>query len=553
MYKLNEIIKEYSQSATIYELITIKEILKNVDINHKYCYFEFPKKYERSVDDRVPEDIIASINRDLCYNGSEYSNSDSGKIFNSILGSLYYKLDEIIQNKPLECSISILSILEINRYFAQAVTVWSRQYHIEKTENNTLNAILTILNSREYKDNSEVYLFFDKYFARDKNALEIIFPYIYQKIALQVPSVTTLDICSIKIDLLLKLANAILQVTNLIDEYRRGDYKNCILQIDENGYIKYIDTNKNQEKYFNHILQKGDFYFSKHGNQFDKILESLIGLSQDNVNKIFSLGNTEGLCNDEFLIGNVTDLTKRISLVSGINEYSVEKLLAYMTYYLPEQHFDGKTHFEQKITRKCFVSINNILITPLGLFKTSVVNNYLDAIHRQIEDEKIKKHFYKIWSLMDKEFEDFIFQKCRDNLHCTFIDHSIQQKDIRIDSKCVELSGEVDVMLLYKSTVFIIECKNTGLRTTFDKINSIKQDFEFGNKKSSFQAKLAKKIDIIQSNIETVKKFMHTDIDVKRVTGCIVTSDYYLGSNECNGNSYNVLVWSELISWIENY
>lgn len=553
MYNLNEVIDEYSQSATIYDLITVKEILKNVDINHKYCYFEFPKKYENSIDDSTPEDIIASINRELCYNGSEYSNRDSGNIFHSILGSLYYKVDEITQNKPLECSISILSILEINRFFAQTITVWSRQHHIEKAENNTLNAILTILNSREYKENSEVYLFLDKYFARDKNALEIIFPYIYKKIASQVSGVATLDICSINIDLLLKLAIAIFQVTNLIDEYRRGDYKDCVLQINKNGYIKYIDTNKNQEKYFNHILQKGGFYVSKYRNQFDHTLESLIGLSQDNIKRIFSLSNFEGLCNDQFIVGNVADLTKRISLVSGINEYSIEKLLIYMTYSLPKQYLDGKTHFEQKVSRKCFISINDILITPLGLFKTSVVNNYHDIIQRQIEDEKIKKCFYNIWSLMDKEFEEFIFQKCRDNLHCAFIEHSIQQKDIRFDSKCIELPGEVDVMLLYKSTIFIIECKNTGLRTTFDKINSIKKDFELGNKKSSFQAKLAKKIDVIRLNIETVKKFMHTDIDVTRITGCIVTSDYYSDPNVCNENSYNVLVWSELINWIENY
>lgn len=553
MRKLKEIINEYSKAVTIYELITVKEIIRNVDINYKYLYIGIPKEYENSINDIVPDDIIASINRELSYNGSQYSNNESIKIFYSILGNLFDRLNKIIQNKPLEYCISILSILEINRFFAQGVIAWSRQYDIKKTANKTLNAILDILNSKDPKDNFETYLFFDQYFARDKNALEIIFPYIYKKVDLQVSYATVLDVCSIDIDLMLKLANAILQITSLIDEYRRGDYKNYTLQIDGNGKIIYMSINKSQEEYFNHILQKENFYNTKYISQFDHVLESLIGLSNDTIEKISSLGNFEGLCNDEFIIDDVAGLTKRISLLGGINESNVRKLLEYMTYSCPEQYLDGKTHFEEKVTRKCFININNYLVTPLGLFKTSVVNIYCDILNRQIENDEFKRRFLKIWAAMDKEFEEFIFQKCCNSLPCIFIKHGIQQNDICVGSECLKLPGEIDVLLFYKSTLFVIECKNIGLRTTFDKINSIKRDFKLGNKKSSFQAKLKNKIDAIQANIEIVNKFMKTDIDIEQVTGCIVTSDYYFESSICSKNSYKVLVWSELINWIESF
>ena len=286
----------------------------------------------------------------------------------------------------------------------------------------------------------------------------------------------------------------------------------------------------------------------------DAIIESMIGISNNNLKELSRcLQNFNGLCNDEYIIGCIDDLTVQIARTSNIDPISIRKLLTYVTYQMPNEYLDGKTHFDDKVTRKSLIKMNEYLLTPLGLFKTSISNIYVDIIHNQISDNNIKSKLSKVYGLMNEEFENYIFQKCKQELNYTFIKNNVQQKDICIDYTSVELPGEIDVLLLYHDILFVVECKNIAMRSTFDLINSIKIDFESIYKKSSFQNKLAKKVSVLQNNIDSVKKYIGVESEIKKVTGCIVTNGFYFMSDKENSNKFDVLVWSELIEWIKNY
>lgn len=554
--QLKLLTKEFSKAEDIYKLITIKSMTDNIDIKHKYYMYNVPEEYINSVQILTYNNIIAEIARENSYINIVMDNKNCNQYLYAILGCLYDRLIDLIHNKELEYCISVLSMLEINRYYAKGITLWSRKQEFETNNDNLFDAIIKVLNADGYEEGAENYLYFDNLFAKDKNALETIFPQIYKKIDLDNAIQNKLKISDLNIGLLLNLAIAILYIFNIIDEFKRGDLKNEKIEVDSNGNFLFCCKNSTDKKieYYNYILKSGDSYVSRYIDKMNNVMEKILGFSEANINVIIdSLNDFLGLCGNEYIVEEKEKLIKLLASKSKMNIKNINKMINYLIYQLPQTPYDGKTHFEDKITRRSILNINGILLVPLGLLKTGIINIYMDVTNNQISDPILKKSLNEVYALMNSEFEEIVFDKCKRDIQYKFIQKNVQQKDIKIGEVCIELPGEIDVLLLYEDVLFVFECKNIATRTTYDMINSLRIDLISDYKNTSFQKKLKFKIDRLKDNIEVVEKFVGTQNTIRDVTGCIVTKGFYFKPIVAKNSVYDVISWSELTDWVNRY
>ena len=234
----------------------------------------------------------------------------------------------------------------------------------------------------------------------------------------------------------------------------------------------------------------------------------------------------------------------------NIDKKSLNKIINYITYKVPQTYLDGKTHLDDKITRKGLINIENILIIPLNLLRVCLINIYTDISSNQIENKTIRKKLEKAFSINNENFEKEIYKMCKNELEYSYIAKNIQQKAISFAKDTVELPGEIDILLLYKEILFVIECKNIATRTTVDTINSMRRELDNSYKTTSFQTKLLNKIKVLHENINIVSKYMEVNGNIKEVTGCIVTSGFYLQSKSKN-SLCDVVTKEKWIDWIK--
>lgn len=554
--QLKLLTKEFSKAEDIYKLITFKSMKDNIDIKHKYCMYNIPKEYINSIQIVTYDKIIAEIARENSYINIIMDNKNCYQYLNSILGCLYDRLINLIHNKELEYCISVLSMLEINRYYAKGITLWSRKQEFETNNDSLFDVIIKILNANGHEEGVEYYLYFDNLFAKDKNALEIIFPQIYKNINLDYAIQNKLKINDLNIGLLLNFATAILSIFNIIDEFKRGDLKNEKIEVDSNGFFLFCCDNSTdiERKYYNYILKSDDSYVSQYINKMNNAMENILGFSGVNVNVIInSLNDFLRLRSNEYIVEEKETLIKLLASKSKLNTNNINKMINYLIYQLSQTPYDGKTHFEDKITRRCILDINGILLVPLGLLKTGIINVYMDVINNQISDPILKKSLNEVYTLMNSEFEEIVFNKIKQDIQYKFIQKNVQQKDIKIGEECIELPGEIDILLLYEDVLFVFECKNIATRTTYDMINSLRIDLISDYKKTSFQKKLKFKIDRLKDNIEIVEKFVGTQNTIRDVAGCIVTKGFYFRPVVTKNSVYDVITWTELTDWVNRY
>lgn len=554
--QLRGLTKEFSKSTNIYKLIIIKDMLANIDIKHKYCKYNVSDEYSNSLSAKTDDDVIAENARELSFINIVIDSKNYSQCLYYILGRLYDKLTDLIYNREMEYCISALSILEINRYYAKEITLWSRKRKFETDNDDLLKSIIKILDVDGHEEGAENYLYFDNLFAKDKNALEIIFPKIYKKIDMDKAIQNKLTISDLNIALFLNLATAILKIFNIIDEFRRGDLKNSKIEVDSHGNFIFCFENlaDTKRKYYDYILKSGDNYISQYMGKMNSVMENILGFSGANIEVIIeSLNNFLGLCSDEYIVENRENLITLLSSSSKINANNINKMISYLVYHVPQNSLDGKTYFEEKVTRRCILDLDGILIVPLGLLKTGIINVYMDVTNNQISDPVLKNSLNEVYALMNNEFEEKVFNRCKQDLSYEFIKRNIQQKDIIIGKECIELPGEIDILLLYQEVLFVIECKNIETRTTYDMINNLKIDLISDYKKSSFQKKLKNKIDKLKDNIKTVEKFVGAQNPIREVVGCIVTKGFYLKPAVVKTDICDVITYAELTEWIERY
>lgn len=565
--KLRGICCEYSKSKNIYELIILCEFMNEIDINHKYFKIDFPMEYKKYFRKLNNEEIICKVIKKLNIAGNTYYKNDKSIILYKILGELYQELDNLVANNKMGYILSIMSMIEYNRYIATVIVAWARGKRDIQSTDNTANVLVQILNSKEHNDRAQANSFLDRYFATDKNSLEIIFNRIFNLTTSddnnKIKQIDNHNIHSIKIDELIEISRAIVTVYSMINEFVKGIYINCDLIINDDNYIEVPFPRKEETiRHFNHIENKNSSMHSqKTIDKFNSVFEDIIGV---NIKELFSIHESTAKLNklmlDQFIIGDFDFWSSIISEESNVDINKVKKLIIFMTFKYCDDYLSSKTVFLTKITRKSIFKIDDILVSPLGLFRTSLINIYHDLLYKNVDKEIIgdfnMEKISSLWGRLDEEFEEFIFNELKTKIPKAIVKKNIQQKDIKYDDEKVELPGEIDVIVLYNKNIFVIECKNIGLRTVFDRINSTRIDFESLKKKKSFQNKLLKKIDILSEyNNKLILANYLGDKENKynnRPIGIIVTSDYYEIDNS-KRDLFSVVVWTELVEKIIKY
>lgn len=518
------------------------------------------------------ESYIKEIIKRLNLENTEYKlKNDKIQVLNLILGYLYDELTNLIKLNSVNYLVSLVSNMEYNRFLAQNIVLWfsnKNNRNFERTNDNFANIILDSLDFVKSFESiglnniqnpiciKEIYSDLEVQLASDRLSLEIAIENAYH-IVKESGDTFIKEKNSFEYGQVLGISRAINEIRLLKVEFSEGMYEKEDLNITYDGFIR---TSNNlsfssvfYEKYYRDMSNRKSFFSDEEIEQkISKIVKIFYGL---NLEQMLSL--REGVSNtynngDEFLIGDKDTWIMMIKFFTSCNNEEAELAFEYLTLHINrDELFKDVSKKKSRITRNCLVKINDLFICPVGLLKYSLLGFYKDLKNGDVSNLELKNRLHEITGIEDEKFETAVYKDLKDNLVEPKIKANIGQKDILNNGKCIELPGQIDVLLLYKDHIYVIECKNTNLRTTPKSVANEYGKYKKINKKS-VQYKLSQKINVINENKRDVIEFMgecFKEYANIKVSGVITTSSFSVASLD-EDLLYPVITWTNLSEWI---
>jgi hypothetical protein len=532
------------------------------------------KKYEiiRNDEDKVLKELILRLSLDKeVYN----KKNDKISVLNKILGFLYDDFLNLVQKNPLAYLVSFMSNLEYNRFIAQNLVLWfcDEEEPIKKTKDDFVNILLDTLNfvksfkvleTLEIKGSirvDEIYSCIESQLALDEHSIEFgveFLSYIINgKFELRDYDVR------FEYGQALSIIRAINKIRALKVEVSEGIYQSNDLMISFNGEIKVNSCKYNiknfASSYYKDMSSRKAFtQRSAYLSDIDNITRKYLGISLnqiiifiDNIQKMYEQG-------DEFLVGDLQSWYRMIIELTDCSEDEAKLLLNNLVLRLErEELYKDVSIKRNRAARKCMIILEEMIICPVDLLKYSLMGTYIDIINADVANEQFRKELRITEEQEDYDFELAVFNEIKSNIRDIKIKANIGQKDIKVDKKYVILPGEIDVILLYNSNIFIIECKNSKLRTSPKSIANEYSKLSKENNKS-VQIKLKNKIDIIsdENNKNVLIEFMGDDYNKyinSTPIGIITTSNFSSASLDTE-LLFPIITWTNLCEWItKNY
>lgn len=296
-------------------------------------------------------------------------------------------------------------------------------------------------------------------------------------------------------------------------------------------------------------------------NKFNRICNKYIGISLDDIFQIINDLKKYYINSDEFLIGTIDYFQKLVEHLLACSAESAEKfLLNLMVTKNDDFIYATDTSLRKnRPLRKCLILIeNNKAICPIGILEFALIGLYTDIIHATLPESDFQKELYTIVSKnIHEKFEMDVMLHLQENFSGAMIKRDIKEnviQNIKTGKGFVEFSGQIDIIMLYKDKLFIIECKDIGLK--FTEKSSLSELERFSKIKSkSFQEKLNTKSVEVYQNWDSVIHFL-TGSSIKKVerhmpVSLFVIDTFSIAIAEKNlPNSVVPLV--KLIEWINS-
>ncbi|ELC8424653.1 NERD domain-containing protein [Clostridium perfringens] len=269
----------------------------------------------------------------------------------------------------------------------------------------------------------------------------------------------------------------------------------------------------------------------------NKLIKQKFGLDFKEINLII-----EKLISDEISIKNNEESFFKYNFI-GLSSITFEKELFYENYI--EELSIGKECFFKFFDFMIYnINYSKIRLNDWGLRKNHIVrqpvikfnvveqpNNQskelyystpglifmflqtfkLDILDRQAKDININGKIHHIIQCYDIKFEEIIFNEINKKTNFKSI-HGIKFKWLT----------EVDILIIAKKNIYIIECKNSSLYLYPKELNNATKRISDINKK------MEKKIKGVNNNKEKIAKILNVDLNFikdMKVKGIIVTSE----------------------------
>ncbi|UZW13042.1 hypothetical protein OSC52_14445 [Clostridium pasteurianum] len=518
--------------------------------------------------------IIKKYASYLGFQNMKFKGEEISSCMWKILGLMLDDLNKIIDKNTQELMIVIYSWLEYSTFLTQDTVVYLDQLYQDNlkplaSQDEIANRILQILYTIRNTDVelfSQMYKTWEEFLTLEKLAFQRVLQMCTRKIIkskLQLEQTDRFIININKVEEILDLCRFTNELLLTCEQIKENLIRFNEIKFDGSGSIEFIEDDSNVLSY----KDIADQYIKTMSNvtptectgedhmiidKIDEISKKYIGIEATKLPDLSEKITDVFYLNDKFLIGNKECF---IRLIEKIVNIGTEKATTLFDLLSPAESISCGSMFEfihsERAMRKCLLPItDDVFICPVSMLKTAFGTIYLDILNNIVDNDDFKNELKKPTKDMDLAFEVQIMNKLIEQIPDIIIKHNVEQnsiKDIYKKSKSVSLPGQIDLLIIYKDILIVVDCKNLDLKLTTKEMKSELLHF-YGHVK-----KLENKINTIQNNWESTAMFMNIEgnkISKEKVRGLFVTRTVSIGSTRLN-YKYPIVSAGNLVDYIK--
>ncbi|OEF97780.1 NERD domain-containing protein [Desulfuribacillus alkaliarsenatis] len=508
------------------------------------------------------KEIIKEAVRFLNCNSTSYSDkNDIISVLNKILAYLYDEFNRIIDN-PLKYLIGMFTCLEFNVFTTITLILWfkdEKEMDSSEIKDVFVKGLIDSLEINRFTIKSNnVYHELENILSHDKKCFELCIELLAVKLENKELDELINDFNdTFNYGRLLEISRAIHTIHCLKTEYMEGTLNNTSLTFNPDGSISNysgIDFESFSTNYLKDMKSSKSFQIANnHLNSINSTSKHYIGFDSNELNNLIEkIDETYG-GGDEYLVGSITEWKKVLCELSEQTEDEVEKLFN----FLVQDRDKSKLYKEESVRknralRKCLITINDTIICPVGLLRYALIGITNDLRSGDIANKHIISELQDVYNTINNSFVDHVSLLISTKYKSAKMITNVEIKDIVVGNEIIEIPGEIDLLMLLKNRLFVIECKNLNLKITSKAIANEYGRFKKRNSKA-YQIKLDKKVAVIDKNKEKVAKFIDENSQQKIIEtiGLFTTSTFTIASLE-EDLLYPVITWTNLLDWFES-
>lgn len=564
--KIKSHIERFSMiSVSRYETLIISSVIKITPI---YCDSKMVVVNAKQVEvyDYNARDYLKSICKIYGFCGlSLEKKEEKYRYLNGFIGLVYDEFYKECGGQKEEILVMLLSVLEYNRFLTLGLILWlMKGKNIIDNKSAALDIILQTLYmvknmAKHVGDISlltnyeELYCKFENLFALDKMALEYGIEALEYKKDVMCNGLSHKKV--INIERIIQMLRAIAVLNYYKIELTEGRLKNCILQIDDEGDFLFDNIMPDYSiEYVNEMQKRSpEDIYEEYESAINKILKSYKGFDLADIRKIMYVIQDKCSIGDEFLVGDEESWIYCIMNACECEYKTATQIMREFVFEInKEKIFSERTRNESRAMRKSIFKYGDEYISVVNLLTYALGNWMLYTVSGEVSDKKLKSKLQKIYNKIDLYFEESVYTNLKNSLKVKTIRKNITPEEIRDEDGNINLPGEIDVLLYFCETIFVIECKNIDLKSD-PKASANEYSKLIKRNKGSFQDKLSRKVAAIEKNKKNVLKYLGTEEDysiVKRVAGVIVVKSF---TDACINKSegFEVVMANDICEWIE--
>lgn len=455
-YAQIEIMQKYGREFCMQRILNLLEATDRINIQ---SFKDISFNYNR---------ILQEITSSLSIKNTAYKdNNDKNRILYNIMGVASGYLIEQINLCSQQNLFCFMSVFEYNRFIAGArianLTLKDKEI---KTQDDFVNTICTIERGVGYNVVLELGL------AKDRWILDMIISCIFNV------GITNSEWKIQKEQDLVKTVSNIFLLGSLVFELREMLFSDEIkmhpIVIDKEGMIKLHSKKDFTYEYGRFITS--DRTIVAEGNEFESQIENDIELNKYikdffglTMNEMIRLHTSiENLCNlDELMIGSKDLWHKFIAQYAKVNKNEASQFFDNLLKCKDDSlHKNIDVSLVNSLWRKPIIMVEDMYISIFSIFNFAIFNIVQDLKIGEVSFySNLKDKLNPYYNERNNKFEIEVKLFLETQYENAIIEHNICENFFKLADKR-DFPGQMDILVLYNNSIYLIECKNYNLKIT---------------------------------------------------------------------------------------
>ncbi|AHN24405.1 NERD domain-containing protein [Lysinibacillus varians] len=492
--------------------------------------------------------------------GKEYKiykeKNDIYRFIQGLKGQLEVKLYNLVLQNPIGYLISLYRMLDYNSQFTPLVMeeidkdIDEIEFKDEKIRilASSINLLKKQANESRFK---KILGYIENIIAIDKQALQKVVNYI---LAYKFEYSDTNIQAVVELEDLIEVARGIYRILSIKHEIFSNIEKNTLI-IDNGEIIISVEEP---------ILKtiSGDFYDVMSNNltnnfKFDdkvnEVMREFIGVDSITINNAinnainrYTDGESEYPGMMFFDEEGLLMFLKSFFSIDTNNAKKIKKELVLDKLKVSKIRNDVSLN-EGRLMRQSILELNEgLYICSEPIFLFSLGGIIADIADGNISNEEFKGKLFKYIHEMHIEFEKDVESLIGANSSCQLLNRRVHETFF----KEFKLPGEIDILVIIKGVLFVIECKAFSLQFNLSGMLSEMKKVKGTSDKKSIQQKLKANVDTLKENKHIVESVVGLKID--KIEGVIITKNPSIAF-EANMGFFDVIHSSQILNYIKDH